>query len=90
MLTVLRNIAAAMHPSSRLVIIDGVIPAKGDPERAIYVANSLSLFLMFGSRLRELAEFEALLAKADFKLSGVKQLDTELGITWHILIARPI
>ncbi len=53
MLTVLRNIAAAMQPTSRLVIIDGILPEKDDPERAIYVANSLSLFLMFGSRLRE-------------------------------------
>jgi orsellinic acid C2-O-methyltransferase len=90
MLTVLRNIAAAMQPSSRLVIIDGVLPEKDDPERAIYVANSLNLFLMFGSRLRELTEFEALLARADFELTQVKQLDTELGIIWHIIIASKL
>lgn len=88
MLRVLRNIAAAMQPNSRLLIIDGILPAKGDPERAVYVANSLNLFLMFGSRLRELNEFESLLAQAHFSLEGVKQLNTDLGITWHILIAK--
>lgn len=88
MLIVLRNIAAAMKAESRLVIIDGILPEKGDPERAIYVANSLSLFLVFGSRLREYTEFEALLALADFKLAGVEQLQTELGITWHIIVAK--
>lgn len=87
MLTVLRNIAAAMKAQSRLVIIDGILPEKSDPRRAIYVANSLSLFLMFGSRLREYSEFEALLTLAGFRIADVEQLETELGITWHILVA---
>lgn len=90
MQTLLRTLAAAMRARSRLVIIDGVLPAKGDPERAVYVANSLNLFLMFGSRLREQAEFAALLNDAGFRLHSATQLPTQLGITWHILVAGPL
>ena len=78
-----------MHPRSRLLVIDGVLPDRGDPDRAIYVANRLSLFLMFGSRLRDLGEFTTLLEQAKFTLTDRRAMPTDMDFCWNILFAEP-
>ena len=86
-LAVLRNIAQAMDGDSRLFIIDGVMPEKGDARRAGLVANSLNLFLMFGSRIRMQGEYDSLLQEAGLELRSIEELGTDTDIGWSLLVA---
>ena len=88
MTRVLGNINGAMSEHSKLVIVDGLMPERGDADRANYAANSLSLFLMFGSRIREKSEFSSLLAKSGFQLADSEPVPSETGINWNIIIAE--
>lgn len=68
-LTILRNCRKAMTPSSRLLIVEMVIPP-GDAMHPGKVLDMVMLALPGGTE-RTAAEYGALLAKAGFKLSRV-------------------
>ncbi len=84
------NVRQAMRNDSVLHIIDGFVEEGGEEERGVLAANSLSLFLMFGSRIRTLSEMESLLTRSGFDLSECRRLHSVADSNWHTLTARPI
>lgn len=86
---VLKNIVEAMEPHSRLIIMDGIMPVKGDINRSKYAGNSLGLFLLFGSRIREESEFDSLLKLAGLRIESIERLDTRADLGWSLMVASP-
>ncbi|NKB33131.1 MAG: hypothetical protein GKR91_08540 [Pseudomonadales bacterium] len=84
---VLANLKKAMNDDAKLVVIDGILPERDDPERGNYVANNLNLFLMFGAKLRQLGEFHELMNAVDFKITAEQELKTLSDLRWKVLIA---
>ena len=68
-LTILDNCRKAMKPSSRLMIIESVLPA-GDTPHPSKVLDMVMLVLTGGQERTE-AEYSALLGKAGFRLTSV-------------------
>jgi hypothetical protein len=68
-LTILRNVRKAMSPSSKLLIVEFVLPTGNTPHPG-KVLDMVMLALPGGSERTE-AEYDALLAKAGFRLNRV-------------------
>lgn len=68
-LKILRNCREAMSPQGRILIVEMVVPAPNEPHPA--KALDLIMLAIPGGRERTPAEYEALFAKADLRLSRV-------------------
>jgi cyclopropane fatty-acyl-phospholipid synthase-like methyltransferase len=72
--------AAAMQDRSRIVIIELVVDEWAISDREAQMTALMDLYMMsiFGGRERTRAEFEALLAAADFKVNAVTRLTGQM------------
>jgi SAM-dependent methyltransferase len=68
-LRILANVRRAMPPAGRLLLLEKVVPADDAPGPGRWL--DLHVMLLVGGRERTEAEYAALLAKADFRLSRV-------------------
>jgi SAM-dependent methyltransferase len=70
---ILKNCRAALPPAGKLLIIEGVYPARIDqsPESRGATATDVNMLVATGGRQRSEAEFRALLAASGFRLARV-------------------
>src|SRR5690606_6033927 len=73
-LAILRNCRAAMTPSSRLLLIELVLPEGPAPHPGKML--DMTMLVMMGGRERTAAEYAALLEQAGFRLLGVSATGT--------------
>jgi ubiquinone/menaquinone biosynthesis C-methylase UbiE len=72
-ITILKNCRQHMQPDSRLLIVDCVVPENDAPDFS--KTFDLNMMVMTGGKERTKAEFEELLAAAEFKLLRVIPTD---------------
>ncbi|MFV0129767.1 methyltransferase [Streptomyces sp. HMX112] len=80
---ILRNCRAAMSDSSRLLIIDVVLPETAAPDAAglnPYIKD-LQMMVLVGGRERTRADFDALCAQADLRVTDVVPLPSHVGLS---------
>jgi len=82
-LCLVRACRKAMGPKSRLLVIETLMPERGDPRRRAMAAHDLNLLVLWGGRHRTRGEVEALLGAAGLALVSVR--DDPAG--WSILEA---
>ncbi|MGH7177128.1 MAG: methyltransferase, partial [Tepidisphaeraceae bacterium] len=70
---ILKNCRASMPPSGKLLIVEGVYPARIDqsPESRGATANDVNMLVATGGRQRSEAEFRDLFAASGFRLTRV-------------------
>ena len=72
--TILQNIRKAMKPSSKVLIVELLIPEDGSPGLAQFM--DLNMMVMLTGRERSAEEFSVLLASCGFKLERVQPTDS--------------
>jgi hypothetical protein len=77
-LTILRNCHQAMTASSRLLVVESVIPAGNEPFPGKFL--DLVMLLITGGKERTEAEYRSLFGKGGFNLKRVIPTDTEVSI----------
>ncbi|MES2791140.1 MAG: methyltransferase [Planctomycetota bacterium] len=77
-LTILKNIHRALPATGRLLVTESVIPAGNDPFFGKLL--DLNMLVIPGGQERTAAEYEALLAKAGFRLTRIVPTTTELSV----------
>ena len=77
-LTILRNCHAAMSSTSKLLIIESVIPPGNEPFHGKLL--DLVMLLIPGGKERTEDEYRTLLGKAGFKLSQIVPTKTEISV----------
>lgn len=72
-MAILKNCRAAMTPAGKLLIVEGVYPARIDqsPESRGAAANDVNMLVATGGRQRSEAEFRDLFATSGFRLTRV-------------------
>jgi O-methyltransferase/methyltransferase family protein len=83
-ITILRNVRAAMASSSKVLLVEMLVPPSGEQSLRTH-RSDLSMLLTFGSRERSLPEYTALLDEAGLVLEQVIPLRDE----WALLLAAP-
>ena len=83
-LRILRNCRAAMHASSRLLVIDGLLTTES-PERLRML--DLTMMVFMASRYLDAAELPDLMAAADLRVAGITPTKSTL---LSIIEARPV
>ncbi|CAK0750154.1 putative O-methyltransferase [Gammaproteobacteria bacterium] len=83
---ILRNCRQAMSVTSRLLILEFVLP---DPAPFGSLLTSLNLWVMFGASIRTQGEFEALLARAGFSDPRWIAIGANPSRDLYLLEARP-
>jgi hypothetical protein len=70
---ILQNVRAAMPPNGKLLIVEGVYPARIDQSLASRgaTANDVNMLVSRGGRQRSEAEFRDLFAAAGFRLTRI-------------------
>jgi len=68
-LTILNNCRRAMTFDARLLVVEAVVPAPGEPHYAKY--QDLEMLLLFGSQERTVEEYTALFERTGFRLVRV-------------------
>jgi hypothetical protein len=97
---ILRNIHAAMHAGSRLLIIDTVIFGPKDPLFAFKADSDIDMMVWTGGKERSRGEFSSILSQAGFKLLRIIQLrslksiieavQVHEGPAWHETISQGV
>ena len=77
-LTILRNCHDAMSPSSKLLVVESVIPPGNEPFGGKFL--DLVMLLIPGGKERTKEEYRDLFAKAGFRLTQVVPTETEVSI----------
>ena len=90
-LRILRNCRAAMNDDARLLVVELVVSAAGDPAPAPGVAmlvkqTDLEMLAVVGGRERTAAEFSELFAQAGFTLARILPLE---GMPWSVIEGLP-
>jgi hypothetical protein len=92
---ILRNTAASMSPSARLLVIESFLPAmphgadrETDEETRELHRVNFSAFLQRGARVRTEAEYRELLGDAGFTIEKVTGVDGD-SRHWDLIEARP-
>lgn len=83
---ILRTVRRAIGEAGRLLVIEGLLPPLGHPQRATAAFNDLNLLVMMGGRQRTEAEFRALFRVAGFDLTSLTQIED----VWHVIEGRPV
>lgn len=78
-LRILRNIAAAMDPAGRVIVVDRAAPPPGSASPAVMF--DLHMLVMLGGRLRTRHELTALLEEAGFRVAREHVVGDESGET---------
>jgi hypothetical protein len=81
---ILRNVREQMSPTSKLILVDSVVPESAEPHFSKFI--DLNMLVMTGGKERTESEFRQLLGSAGFKLLRV--IPTELPTS--IIEAQPI
>ena len=76
----------AMRPDSVLPVVEAVLPERAADDPAA-VRMDLHMLALLGGRERTRAEYAALLAEADLRLTTVVPADPVSGV--HVFEARP-
>jgi ubiquinone/menaquinone biosynthesis C-methylase UbiE len=77
-LTILLNCHRAMRPTSKLLVIESVIPPGNEPFSGKFL--DLVMLLIPGGKERTENEYRALFARAGFELTGIVPTGTEVSI----------
>ena len=77
-LTILRNCHQAMASTSKLLVVESVIPAGNEPFNGKFL--DLHMLLIPGGKERTEEEYRSLFAKAGFELNRVIPTDTEVSM----------
>ena len=77
-LTILRNCHRAMSPTSRLLVIESVIPSGNEPFGGKFL--DLVMLLIPGGKERTQEEYRALFERAGFELTQIVPTGTEVSI----------
>lgn len=80
---ILRNVREQMSPTSKLILVDSVVPESAEPHFSKFI--DLNMLVMTGGKERTESEFRQLLGSAGFKLLRV--IPTELPTS--IIEAQP-
>jgi len=85
---ILANCRAAMRDGGRLLAVELVVPAEGEPVASpdldrLVKATDLEMLAIVGGRERTAAEYRALYAIAGFELIRILPLD---GLPWSVLV----
>ena len=85
---ILANCRAAMRDGGRLLAVEMVVPAEGEPVASpdldrLVKATDLEMLAIVGGRERTAAEYRALYAIAGFELIRILPLD---GLPWSVLV----
>jgi O-methyltransferase domain/Dimerisation domain len=75
---ILRNIRAGMKPSSRVLVIELVVPDPVQPGPALFM--DLNMMVMLGGKERTAAEYDVLLQRAGLRTSRVITTQGPIGI----------
>lgn len=70
--TILRNCARAMRPNGRVVLVERLVPAHGDPGEA--ALSDLNMLVLLPGRERTASEFAELFRAAGLKLNRISEL----------------
>jgi SAM-dependent methyltransferase len=76
---ILRNCRKVMQPGARLAIIERLLPERATDDPAAVMLD-LHMMVTTGGRARSLAEFEALLAQSDLKLTKIDSTRSGLSV----------
>lgn len=75
----------AMAPPARLLVVESLMPDRGDPRRRAVAGHDLNLLLLWGGRHRTGDEMVRLLERSGLEASGVVD---DPGLGWQIVEAR--
>jgi len=76
-----------MAATSKLIIVEALMPEEPSPERLHHYAHNLHLMLVWGGKQRTQGEFSVLLESAGLQLESCKEIISREGANWHILTA---
>jgi SAM-dependent methyltransferase len=94
-LGILRNCRAAVHPRSRLLLIEDILPARVEDAPGT-IANDFSMLLLTGGQQRSVEQFRSLLGKAGFSIDTVHPMGAiQEGLgkrqdNWAIIACTPL
>ncbi len=79
---ILKNCRASMPPAGKLLILEGVYPARIDqsPESRGAAANDVNMLVATGGRQRSEAEFRGLFAASGFRLTRVVPTQARVSV----------
>jgi hypothetical protein len=77
-LTILRNCHAAMSPSSKLLVVESVIPPGNEPFGGKFL--DLVMLLIPGGKERTEAEYRQLFSQSGFELTRITATDSEVSV----------
>jgi SAM-dependent methyltransferase len=75
---ILRNCARAMRPNGRVVLVERVVPERGDPGEA--ALSDLNMLVLLPGRERTASEFAGLFRAAGLKLDRISELASSLAL----------
>lgn len=81
---ILANIRAACAPGAHVAIIDVLLPETVEPHPGFLM--DLNMMVMTGGKERTAAEFESLLAEADFRLESITPTPTPMAVVQAVAI----
>jgi len=84
-LTILRNCKKAMKPGAKLLIIEMVLPPGNEPRPGTML--DIMMLVGPGGQERTAAEYEALLAKAGFRMTRVVPTPSAVGVVEAVVSA---
>lgn len=87
-LELLRRCREAMEPDARLLIVEQVMPERGDPARKFRAPMDLNLWLSWGGTVPGRSEWEELLSKAGFSLRRVSEPVSPV-FAWQVIEGVP-
>jgi predicted transcriptional regulator len=90
-LTILRNCRSAMAANSKLLIVEGIYPARADQSNECRGAatNDVNMLIDTGGRLRSEAEFHSLLERAGFELTRIVLTQSKAALVVSVIEAVP-
>lgn len=88
-LELLRRCREAMKPGARLLIVEQMMPERGDPARRYRALTELNLWLGWGGSIPERSEWESLLANAGFSLRRASEPVSPV-FAWQVIEAAPV
>ena len=86
----LRGCARACGPSTRVLVVEILLPEPGNPLRPFFAGNDLNLFLAQGGGHRTIDEMRNLFQDAGLDLVDVSTAHNPTGYSWDVIEGRPL
>jgi len=77
---ILKNCRAAMKPSGRLLLIESVVPTRGEQSLSTMIKDLRMMFGTTGGRERTAEEFDALFCSSGFRLRRIVPLESSFNV----------